>query len=97
MSTLKIIKGRRATPIRGVIYGVEGVGKSTLGAYLPNPLFLDVEGSTNQLDVARVDINSWENLTTSIAHLAADPQGRQTALQQAARQAVEFADRNQLG
>jgi hypothetical protein len=32
-----------------------------------------------------------------VGNLAADPQGRQAALQQAARQAVEFADRNQFG
>ena len=29
-----------------VIYGPEGIGKSTFAAHFPNPLFIDTEGST---------------------------------------------------
>lgn len=75
MSTLKIIKGVRPSAVRALLYGVEGIGKSTLGAQLPNSLFLDVEGGTNQLDVARVDITTGAQLGGTLAALAADPQG----------------------
>ena len=75
MSTLQITRGIRKTAIRALIYGVEGIGKSTLGSLLPNPLFLDVEGSTNQLDVARIEINSSSQLESTLAQLGANPQG----------------------
>lgn len=36
-----------------VIYGTEGIGKSSLAAMFPKPLFADVEGSTKKLNVKR--------------------------------------------
>lgn len=37
-----------------VIYGVEGIGKSSLAAQFPNPLFIDTEDSTKRMDVKRL-------------------------------------------
>lgn len=45
------IKGR---PIRAILYGAEGVGKSTFAAQAPNPIFLCAEDGTAQLDVSRL-------------------------------------------
>ena len=53
---MNIIKGKNPAPAKVVIYGVEGVGKSTLGSKFPKPLFLDLEGGTGRLDVDRIDI-----------------------------------------
>ena len=36
-----------------VVYGPEGIGKSTFVSHFPQPLFIDTEGSTNKLDVRR--------------------------------------------
>src|SRR5262249_2341 len=47
----KITTGRRGRPQKTVIFAPEGFGKSTLGSLFPDPLFLDVEDSTSQLDV----------------------------------------------
>lgn len=52
---LLIQKGRKAEPVKAVIYGPEGTGKSSLASLLPAPVFIDVEGSTGTLDVARVE------------------------------------------
>lgn len=52
---MKIAKGKKASPAKVVIYGHEGVGKSTLASKFPSPLFLDIEGSTSRMDVARID------------------------------------------
>lgn len=52
-----------------VIYGPEGVGKSTLAAALPNPVFIDTEGSTAQLDVARVEAHSWRDIQHALAEI----------------------------
>jgi hypothetical protein len=78
--TLKISKGPRPSPVRAVIYGVSGIGKSTFGAGLPKPLFLDTEESTNQLDVDRVVIPNWQALNTAVAELASSPHGYQTVV-----------------
>jgi hypothetical protein len=50
-----------------VIYGTEGIGKSTLAAAFPSPVILDTEEGTHHLDVARVSIGSWDELRAAIA------------------------------
>lgn len=58
-----ITSGKVHTAVKTVIYGAEGIGKTTLAAQFPNPLFIDTEGSTKQLDVARLPApSSWEML-----------------------------------
>lgn len=71
---MKISKGKQLAAIKGVIYGPEGIGKSTLASQFPEPLFLDVENGTRQLDVSRVDekINSWEKLNDLIDEIKKD-------------------------
>lgn len=51
---MEIIRGKIAKAQKVVIYGPEGIGKSTLAAQFPDPLFIDTEGSTNNMDVARL-------------------------------------------
>lgn len=59
--------GKIATAQKVVIYGPEGVGKSTLAARFPKPLFIDTEGSTNKMDVARYPKpTSWEMLKNEV-------------------------------
>jgi hypothetical protein len=75
MTALKIVKGRQRSAARVVIYGTEGIGKSTLAAAFPNPLVLDTEDGTKHLDVARVVCDDWRTLTLAVAELAVDAQG----------------------
>jgi hypothetical protein len=50
-----------------VIFGPEGIGKSTLAAQFPAPVFLDTEGGTHHLDVARLPApKSWDDVTRAI-------------------------------
>ena len=45
-----------------VVYGPEGIGKTTFAAQFPDPVFIDTEGSTARMDVARVEPQSWAEL-----------------------------------
>lgn len=65
---MKISKGVIEKPQKVVLYGVEGIGKSTFLSQFPSPLFLDVEGSTHRMDVARIDPApiSWTELLETV-------------------------------
>ena len=45
-----IQKGKRQTPPRLLIYGIEGIGKSTLASNSPNPIFLSTEDGLDRID-----------------------------------------------
>ena len=52
---MNISKGKIQRAKKVVIYGPEGIGKSTFASHFPDPLFCDTEGSTYDLDVDRLD------------------------------------------
>lgn len=80
MSVLKITRGITPAPSRTVLYGPEGVGKTTLAASAPNPLILDTENGTRLISCARAKCPDWKTLTLAVAELAVDPKGFQTVV-----------------
>ncbi|MBP3720269.1 MAG: ATP-binding protein [Clostridia bacterium] len=71
---LNITSGRVARPQKLVLYGVEGIGKTSLAAQTPEPLFIDTEGGTAHLDVRRLQKpETWEELLALIKEVAATP------------------------
>lgn len=50
---MQVVKGKTLTAPKLMLYGLSGVGKSSLAAKLKNPLFLDFEGGLNYLGVDR--------------------------------------------
>ena len=74
----EVIKGRQHYAVKGIVYGVEGIGKSTFGAQFPRPLFLDVENGTHQLDVDRVLPKSYAEVRQYVTSLLSDTGGYQT-------------------
>ncbi len=71
---LNITKGKINRAQKVVIYGSEGIGKSSLAANFPNPLFIDTEGGTAQMDVRRIDKpQSWEELLAIVQEVAVTP------------------------
>ena len=68
---LKIISGKINRAQKVVIYGSEGIGKSTLASQFPDPLFIDTEGGTSHMDVNRIDKPaSWPELLAVIDEVA---------------------------
>lgn len=70
---IPIKRGRQHRAQRLVVYGPEGIGKSTLASYAPAPLFLDTEMGTGQLEVDRVEIHTLGHITASIQELLNAP------------------------
>lgn len=71
----EITRGKQNKALRCLIYGVEGVGKTTLAAQFPDPLFIDCEGGTDFMDdVARFPRpTSWQQLIMEVQQVIQDP------------------------
>lgn len=70
-----INRGIVPTAKKVVIYGPEGIGKTTFAARFPNPVFIDTEGSTKEYDVARFPApTSWQMLMDEVAEVKKNPQ-----------------------
>ena len=52
---MNITRGPVKSAIKMLVYGPEGVGKTTFASRLPGCVFIDTEGSTKHMDVARFD------------------------------------------
>ncbi len=64
--------GIQQSPLKVVLYGAGGIGKTELAANLTTcgvkPLFIDLENGTHYLDVSRVDeVTDWDSLR-SVLH-----------------------------
>lgn len=72
---IKISSGVIAAKQKVVIYGPEGIGKSTFASQFPKPLFIDTEGSTNKLDVQRFEEkpSSWSMLKNYVEYVKQHP------------------------
>lgn len=62
-----ITSGPTATAQKVVLYGVEGIGKTTFASQFPNPVFIDIEGSTKNMDVKRMpNPQSWQMIMDEV-------------------------------
>lgn len=69
-----IKKGIIPEPQKVVIYGPQGVGKSSLAALFPNPLFLDTERGSRRLPVDRIEIETLNDFKAWVAKIPTDPE-----------------------
>ena len=68
---LNITKGVQAHPVKVVIYGVEGIGKTTFASRFPKPLFLDLDRGSARMDVDRISgIADWVTLITTMQDIS---------------------------
>ena len=71
---MNIIRGKIPCAKKVVIYGPEGIGKSTFASKFPDPVFIDTEGSTKDMDVARFEkASSWPMLMEQIRFVRSNP------------------------
>ena len=71
---MEIIRGKQPCAKKVLVYGPEGIGKSTFASRFPAPLFIDTEGSTKEMDVSRTPTpSSWTMLLEHIAYVKQHP------------------------
>ncbi|EOR24996.1 hypothetical protein A499_06330 [Niallia nealsonii AAU1] len=64
---MEVISGKIEKAKKVVLYGPEGIGKSSLAAQFPSPIFIDTEGSTTELTVDRLKKpSSWTELNQQV-------------------------------
>lgn len=70
MSKYAVTAGIQTSPVKTVLYGPEGIGKSTFASHFPDPVFIDTEGGTKRLNVARLpQPTSWAMLLDEVAEV----------------------------
>lgn len=63
-------RGSAQRPLRCVVYGTHGVGKTSFGAFAPEPIFLRFEDGLGLLDVATFDqIRTYDDLMQAFSEL----------------------------
>lgn len=76
-----ITMGPVRRPQRVLLYGPEGIGKSTLAARMPDPVFVDVEDGTSHLECARLPVPvDWGTLLAEVLHMAGNPGAASTVV-----------------
>lgn len=59
-----LVMGRQITPLKIIIYGPNGVGKSTFASHFKNPIFIDFEQKSDHLDIDKQPIETFEEFMT---------------------------------
>lgn len=71
---LNITSGCIQKPQKIVLYGPEGIGKTTFASKFPDPVFIDTEGSTNHMNVRRINKpGSWSELMEIVRQISLSP------------------------
>ncbi len=63
---------RKDAPVRAVVYGPPGIGKSTLGASAPSPIFVSLEDGLSQIDAAAIEPapKTWTEALDALDYIA---------------------------
>lgn len=70
MSLTKLVRGKLEEARRILLYGMEGIGKSTFAAGAPSPIFIGAESGTSQLDVVRFPKpDTWQDILDAVHEL----------------------------
>ena len=77
----QIQSGRSAAPPRMLVYGTEGIGKSTLAAHAPNPIFVQTEDGLGEIDCHKFPLaTSFDDVQAALAELHNEQHDYQTVV-----------------
>jgi hypothetical protein len=81
MRIANIVTGSLRKPARILLYGVDGIGKTTLAANAEAPVFIGAEDGTATLDIARYpEPESWRDALDALDDLATSEHGFRTVV-----------------
>lgn len=68
----RLVKGKLEQPLRVVLFGADGLGKTTFASCAPAPIFIAAEDGSGALDVVRMpDIRCWADVLEAVDELGA--------------------------
>jgi hypothetical protein len=77
----KIQNGRSKKPPRALVYGTPGVGKSTLAAAAPSPIFIQTEDGLDEINCQRFPMaESYEEVVAQLRELATEQHDFETVV-----------------
>ncbi|HHM11913.1 MAG TPA: oxidoreductase, partial [Planctomycetaceae bacterium] len=75
----KIQRGRTPKPPRLLLYGTEGIGKSTFGSKAPKPIFVQTEDGLDEIDCDRFPLAAtFDEVVQALQDLQAEKHDYQT-------------------
>lgn len=73
--------GKRPAPRRCMVYGVQGVGKSTFGATSRRPIFVQTEDGLGEIECAKFPLSrSFDDVMAALGDLATQPHEYETVV-----------------
>jgi len=70
----QVQRGRMAKPPRILVYGTEGIGKSTFGSQAPKPIFVQTEDGLDELDCDKFPLaTNYDDVLTALTELKTQP------------------------
>lgn len=77
MSKYEVQETLKIEPMKVLIYGVEGIGKTTFASKFPDPIFIDTEGSTGFINARKLpNPTSWTILLDELEDIKSEPRGK---------------------
>lgn len=58
----QITSGKAMSPLRGIIYGDNGIGKTTFASSGKNPIIFDMEGNCGHIDAEKIRITNLDDV-----------------------------------
>ncbi len=77
---LNIQRGPTREPLRLLVHGVSGIGKTTFAAAIPNAVCISAEDGGGDLDIARLPVDSWPAALRAVADLLREPHEFETVV-----------------
>lgn len=77
----QIQRGRTSSPPRILVYGTEGIGKSTLAAHAPQPVFVQTEDGLGEIDCHKFPLaTTFGEVTTALEGLQSEQHDYQSVV-----------------
>jgi hypothetical protein len=77
----KVQRGRAAKPPRILVYGTEGIGKSTFGSQAPKPIFIQTEDGLDELDCDKFPLaTTYDDVVAALGELRSQDHAYETVV-----------------